>query len=112
MHDYLPHETVAVTSTSQIPYAACSSFRANLTALPDLELHYSLAVTARLFQSRESIFGRTPTEFDQILRVKKAVEPYVNLWGTARDWMESHEAWTKGSFLSIDAEALEAEVER
>lgn len=58
------------------------------------------------------IFGRTPTEYDQILRVKKAVEPYVNLWSTAKEWMNSYQEWTTGSFLDIDAEKLEAEVER
>lgn len=67
---------------------------------------------ARLFQSREGIFGRPPTEYDQILRVRKAFEPYVNLWSTAKEWTTSYEAWTKGSFLAIDAEALEADVER
>ncbi|CAM9957849.1 unnamed protein product, partial [Laminaria digitata] len=67
---------------------------------------------ARLFQSREGIFGRPPTEYDQILRVRKSFEPYVNLWSTAEEWTESYEAWTKGSFLAIDAEALEADVER
>ncbi len=65
-----------------------------------------------MFQSREGLFGRTPTEYDQILRVRKAVEPYVNLWATAREWTLSYEAWTKGSFLAIDAETLEADVER
>lgn len=69
-------------------------------------------MTARLFQSREGLFGRPPTEYDQILRVRKAVEPYVNLWTTAKEWTLSYEAWTKGSFLAIDAETLEADVER
>lgn len=68
--------------------------------------------TARLFQSREGLFGRPPTEYDQILRVRKAVEPYVNLWTTAKEWTLSYEAWTKGSFLAIDAETLEEDVER
>ncbi|CAM9640348.1 unnamed protein product, partial [Ectocarpus fasciculatus] len=67
---------------------------------------------SRLFQSREGLFGRTPTEYDQILRVRKAVEPYVNLWTTAKEWTLSYEAWTKGSFLAIDAATLEADVER
>lgn len=73
---------------------------------------HTLKQTARLFQSREALFGRTPTEYDQILRVRKAVEPYVNLWTTAREWTTSYEAWTKGSFLAIDAETLEQDVER
>ncbi|CBJ31041.1 dynein heavy chain [Ectocarpus siliculosus] len=67
---------------------------------------------SRLFQSREGLFGRAPTEYDQILRVRKAVEPYVNLWTTAKEWTLSYEAWTKGSFLAIDAATLEADVER
>lgn len=70
------------------------------------------APAARLFQSREGIFGRIPTEYDQILRIRKAVEPYTNLWSTAKEWRSSYEAWTMGSFLAIDAEALEADVER
>lgn len=75
-------------------------------------MHPSDRFAARLFQSREGIFGRPPTEYDQILRVRKAFEPYVNLWSTAEEWTESYEAWTKGSFLAIDAETLEADVER
>ncbi|CAM9874991.1 unnamed protein product, partial [Sphacelaria rigidula] len=66
----------------------------------------------RLFQSREGLFGRVPTEYDQILRVRKAFEPYVNLWSTAKEWTVSYEAWTTGSFLAIEAETLEADVER
>lgn len=67
---------------------------------------------AQLFQSREGLFGQVPTEYDQILRVRKALEPYANLWSTAEEWLKSYEAWTKGSFLAIDAEILEADVER
>lgn len=44
--------------------------------------------------------------------MRKAFEPYVNLWSTAEEWTESYDAWTKGSFLAIDAEVLEADVER
>lgn len=40
------------------------------------------------------------------------MEPYVNLWTTAKEWTVSYEAWTKGSFLAIDAESLEEDVER
>ncbi|CAN0222226.1 unnamed protein product [Discosporangium mesarthrocarpum] len=67
---------------------------------------------ARLFNSREGIFNNEPTDYDQLLRIKKAFEPYANLWGTSKEWTDSFKAWSTGSFLDIDAEQLEADVER
>ncbi|KAG5177491.1 dynein heavy chain and region D6 of dynein motor-domain-containing protein [Tribonema minus] len=69
--------------------------------------------TARLFNSREALFGReTVTDYEVLARVRKAVEPYANLWVTARDWSAASQTWLTGSFLDIDAELLESEVER
>eukprot|EP00953_Heterococcus_sp_UTEX-ZZ885_P023100 12722-Heterococcus_DN1.PRE.1 len=67
---------------------------------------------ARLFNAREALFGREITDYDCLARVRKALEPYANLWTTARDWAKLSNEWRTGSFLAIDAEKLEADVER
>lgn len=74
--------------------------------------HLSSFSAARLFQSREELFGKEPTDYDALPRIRKLFEPYANLWGTTKSWAEKFEVWTQGSFLAIEAEALEADVER
>ncbi|CAM9833122.1 unnamed protein product, partial [Heterosigma akashiwo] len=65
---------------------------------------------ARLFNSREGIFQSEITDYEVLSRVKKAFEPYANLWGTTHRWLHSYQAWTQGKFVELDAEALEEEV--
>ncbi|CAM9286674.1 unnamed protein product, partial [Phaeothamnion confervicola] len=66
----------------------------------------------RLFNGREALFGGGATDYDQLARVRKAFQPYAQLWATAAEWQQSHLVWTHGAFVGIRAEALEADVTR
>jgi hypothetical protein len=57
--------------------------------------HYTILYT----QAREALFGREITDYDCLARVRKALEPYANLWTTARDWAKLSNEWRTGSFL-------------
>jgi hypothetical protein len=39
--------------------------------------------------------------------IRKAFEPYKNLWSTAQDWLTSKDQWVNGKFLVLDAEKVE-----
>ena len=54
---------------------------------------------SRLFNSREALFEKEMTDYEQLSRIKKTFEPYYNLWSTAQAWKTSSLKWLKGSFL-------------
>jgi hypothetical protein len=58
-----------------------------------------LCCAALYIQAREALFGREITDYDCLARVRKALEPYANLWTTARDWAKLSNEWRTGSFL-------------
>ena len=66
---------------------------------------------AQLFNSREALFDRDVTEYDQLSRTKHAFEPYAFLWKTAQDWTRLYAGWLNGPFLDIDAELVEQQVD-
>jgi dynein heavy chain len=64
----------------------------------------------RLFNSREVLFDRDPTDYSNLGTMVKAFEPYANLWRTAGDWKTNKEAWLNGNFESINPRYCENEV--
>ena len=62
---------------------------------------------ARVFNSRESLFERELTEYTKVKDIRKAFEPYRNLWITVSDWLVQYEEWLEGPFSGIIAETLE-----
>ena len=60
-----------------------------------------------LFNSRERLFGNEPTVYDEVAQAAKEFEPYKNLWMTTADWLKWKDAWTLGSFIDLNAEEVE-----
>ncbi|RHY33391.1 hypothetical protein DYB32_001670 [Aphanomyces invadans] len=66
---------------------------------------------ARLFNSREGLFGQDLSDYEQISRIRRDFEPYSMLWKTANNWIKDHKKWMDGPFLDIVAEEFEQFVE-
>ena len=62
---------------------------------------------ARLFNSREALFGREMTQYTALKDVQKLFEPYYDLWTSVDDWTKWEKAWKGDSFLTLDAEDIE-----
>jgi dynein heavy chain len=66
---------------------------------------------AMLFNTREELFEKDPTDYEVIQRIKETFEPYSNLWSTANSWLKHHQEWTENQFTDLNAEQLEQDVE-
>ncbi|KAJ0398628.1 hypothetical protein P43SY_007486 [Pythium insidiosum] len=66
---------------------------------------------ARLFNSREALFGHDITDYDELQKIRRDFEPYSMLWKTANNWLKEHKKWMDGAFLDINGEEIESFVE-
>jgi dynein heavy chain len=66
---------------------------------------------ASKFNSREVLFGQDVTNYDHVAQIKKSFEPYAFLWTTAATWQKKEKIWKEGSFLDLEGEKLEKEVD-
>ena len=66
----------------------------------------------KLFNSRETLFEKDITEYEDMNRVAKSFEPYSNLWQTAKEWIELSELWMKGKFVDLNADEVEKNVDK
>ncbi|CAG9819626.1 unnamed protein product [Phaedon cochleariae] len=64
----------------------------------------------QLLNQRQKLFNVPVVPFDNLTKLLKEFEPYNNLWGTASDWLRSHEIWMDNPILNIDANAIEGTV--
>ncbi len=51
-----------------------------------------------------------PLQYDKLNKLGKDFEPFRNLWITVSDWLRWHESWMNDPLTSIDAEAVEKNV--
>uniref|UniRef100_A0A8D1UYI8 Dynein axonemal heavy chain 1 n=1 Tax=Sus scrofa TaxID=9823 RepID=A0A8D1UYI8_PIG len=65
---------------------------------------------AMLYNNRERIFGLPITNYDNLSRMVKEFQPYLDLWTTASDWLRWSESWMNDPLSAIDAEQLEKNV--
>ena len=65
---------------------------------------------AKTFNAHEAIFGIEQTDYSHISKIIKEFDPFVKMWATADTFTTHHELWMTGSFLELDAEAIEKEV--
>eukprot|EP00002_Diphylleia_rotans_P006932 TRINITY_DN1638_c0_g1_i1.p1 TRINITY_DN1638_c0_g1~~TRINITY_DN1638_c0_g1_i1.p1 ORF type:complete len:4126 (-),score=976.49 TRINITY_DN1638_c0_g1_i1:597-12974(-) len=65
---------------------------------------------ARLFNSRQALFGLEQKDYGDVYKVTRDFEPYYQLWTTVADWQKWHNEWMTCGFTSIDAEELEKNV--
>ena len=62
---------------------------------------------ARLYNARESLFGKPVTDYSQLKDIQKKFEPYGNMWESVDSWLKQHKAWLEGPFAELDAESVE-----
>ena len=67
---------------------------------------------ALTFNQREALFERELTEYTKVKDIRKAFEPYRNLWETVSNWLVQYEEWMDGPFSEIVAETLEDTVSK
>ncbi|PHJ26108.1 dynein heavy chain axonemal protein, partial [Cystoisospora suis] len=65
---------------------------------------------AKLYNNRESLFGKSLTDYSRVQKLVKEFEPFSNLWITAADWARNRVQWIDGPFEKIDAAAMEKQV--
>lgn len=66
----------------------------------------------KVFNSRESLFEDDVTEYEEMNNIVRNFEPYLNLWSTAKDWIELSEKWMTGRFIDLNAEEVEKLVDQ
>ncbi|CAF3483983.1 unnamed protein product [Rotaria sp. Silwood1] len=59
----------------------------------------------------EAQFRMAKTDYPQLDAIKTAVDPYYRLFTTVRKWQIAEKKWMDGSFLDLNSEKVEAEVE-
>ena len=62
----------------------------------------------QLFHSREILFARELTDYDELTSVVKHFEPFAKLWTTTESWLSWHQAWVHGPFAELDAKSMQA----
>eukprot|EP00928_Gymnodinium_smaydae_P009061 TRINITY_DN13347_c0_g3_i1.p1 TRINITY_DN13347_c0_g3~~TRINITY_DN13347_c0_g3_i1.p1 ORF type:complete len:4331 (+),score=1052.12 TRINITY_DN13347_c0_g3_i1:55-13047(+) len=67
-------------------------------------------VQAKLFNSREVLFGKETSDYSLVQSLSKEWEPYSQLWTTAYHWLTESKQWMSGSFEEVDAKACESAV--
>lgn len=62
------------------------------------------------FNRDEELMGFEPTKFSSLAAALETIQPFGNLYQTGVDFQKSYMTWMNGSFLSLDAEAIETDV--
>ncbi|XP_019627758.1 PREDICTED: dynein heavy chain 1, axonemal-like isoform X2 [Branchiostoma belcheri] len=65
---------------------------------------------AQTYNNRERLFEMPVTDYQKLSKMVRDFEPYRNLWLTTSDWLKWHESWMTDPLTTIDAEALETQV--
>ena len=63
---------------------------------------------ARLYNARESLFGKPVTDYSQLKEIQKKFEPYGAMWESVDSWLKHHRAWLTDPFADLDAESVES----
>ena len=48
---------------------------------------------ARVYNSREALFGKEVTEYSLLKDISKSFEPYCDMWESVDTWLKSHKRW-------------------
>ncbi|CCI45148.1 unnamed protein product [Albugo candida] len=109
------------TETLRHLHAEVDTFR-QYTDLGRLEFVYKSAVAieqkiakvdedARVFKTREQLFGQETTSYDDIQKIRRHFDPYALLWRTANNWIKEHKKWMDSPFMDLNGEEIESFVE-
>lgn len=66
----------------------------------------------KVFNSRETLFEQDITDYEELNRIQRNFEPYLNLWQTAKEWIELSAVWKRGRFIDLNAEEVERNVDK
>ncbi|KAH8941010.1 hypothetical protein BDL97_14G015200 [Sphagnum fallax] len=64
----------------------------------------------RLFNSRELLFGVTPTDYGTLAKVIEQFEPFFYLWSSAADWKQDNASWMNDPFEQLVPDDVERNV--
>jgi dynein heavy chain len=64
----------------------------------------------RLFNSRELLFGVTPTDYGSLAKVIEQFEPFFYLWSSAADWKRDNASWMNDPFEQLVPDVVERNV--
>ncbi|DBA03742.1 TPA: hypothetical protein N0F65_004159 [Lagenidium giganteum] len=117
----MKEQQVEFTETLRVLHNEADGFR-QYTDLARLDQIYKYVVNieqkiakadedAKLFNSREALFGHELTDYEEIQKIRRDFEPYSTLWKTANGWLKEHKKWMDGAFLDVNGEEIEAFVE-
>jgi dynein heavy chain len=48
---------------------------------------------ARVYNSREALFGKEVTEYSLLKDISKSFEPYCDMWESVDTWLKSYKRW-------------------
>ena len=66
---------------------------------------------ARIFNQRESLFGRDITDYSQVNKIIREFTPYQNLWLTAEKFYSRYKSWLNGKWEELKGKEVEETVE-
>jgi dynein axonemal heavy chain len=71
------------------------------------DMFEKLVESAREFNSNESLFEVSMTDYQSLNEASKQFEPYFLLWSTAHEWSQCSNAWFNEPFADIDPEKVQ-----
>lgn len=66
---------------------------------------------ATKFNTREGLFNADLTNYEDLGRLSKMLDPFVNLWVTTKEWLELKVAWQASLFQELNAEEIESKMD-
>jgi dynein heavy chain len=85
----------------------------NAIKVKEVETRIQVATTkVKLFNSRETLFEQDITDYEELNRIQRNFEPYLNLWQTAKEWIELSQQWKRGRFTDLNADEVEKNVDK
>lgn len=62
---------------------------------------------AKLFNSREALFGVPPTDYSRLKRAQDAFDPFAQLWAIASEWKKARKSWADDPLETLNPEEIE-----
>ncbi|OWK63542.1 Dynein heavy chain 7, axonemal [Lonchura striata] len=67
--------------------------------------------TVAALNKEETLLGWKPSEFPLLNNLKTEIEPYQKLFNLIMKWQRTERRWMDGTFLELDGESMEAEID-
>ena len=66
---------------------------------------------AQTYNNRERLFGLPVTDYEHLQKCVRDFEPYKNLWITADEWQTAYRGYMNDSFMDLDPEKLDQDIQ-